>query len=91
MGSPAIPERYADRATLSREEAALTLGKSLDFVDALISDGNLKTVKLRTSILVIAYDLWRLLGLVKEDAGLRMIGEPDSLLDRLERRIAGRG
>ena len=84
MASPAIPQRYVDRATLTPGEVGAMLGKSRDFVDRLIDAGDLRAVKIRGSVLVIAYDLWRMLGFVSEHADFLNELDSDSLLDRLE-------
>ena len=83
MSSPAIPQPFAKRVTLSRREVAEMLGKSLEFVDSLVADGSLRTMKLRGAVLIIAWDLWRLLGIVSDDARLTISQETDSLLDRI--------
>lgn len=62
----AIPIVFARRVTLSRAECAETLGRSTEFVDRLIERGKLRTVREGRAVLVIAADLWAMLGLAPE-------------------------
>jgi excisionase family DNA binding protein len=48
---------------LSRSEVAETLGRSTDFVDALIDDGTLRAKRVRKTVFVIAADVWSMLGI----------------------------
>ncbi len=59
----AIPTQLAGRVALSRAEVAATLGRSEAFVDDLIADGTLRAKRVRRTVLVIANDVWVMLGL----------------------------
>ena len=59
---PGIPVHLVGRVALSRAEVAATLGRSTDFVDALIDDGTLRAKRVRKTVFVIAADVWSMLG-----------------------------
>ena len=59
----AIPPQLAGRVALSRAEVATTLGCSEAFVGDLIADGTLRAKRVRRKVLVIANDVWKMLGL----------------------------
>ncbi len=59
----AIPPHLVGRVALSRAEVATTLGHSEAFVDDLIADGTLGAKRVRRTVLVIANDVWKMLGL----------------------------
>lgn len=65
MSAPAtgIPTAFARRVTLSRAEVAETLGCSRAFVDSLISEGRLRSKRVRRTVFVVAQDVWALVGL----------------------------
>ena len=64
----AIPICFARRVTLSRAEVAETLGCSQDFVDSLIADGTLRSHKARSTVFVVAHDVWVLVGVTSDQA-----------------------
>ena len=61
--TPEVPVAFARRVALSRSEVAALLGRSERFVDSLVSDGTLRSKRVRRTVFIIAADLWRLLGL----------------------------
>ncbi len=63
QGHSEVPPSYLHRVTLTRTEVARMLGCSVDFVDELIADGSLRASKVRRQVLVIASDVWGLIGL----------------------------
>jgi len=62
-----IPAHLVRRVALSRAEVAETLGRSTDFVDALIGDGTLRAERVRKTVFVIAADVWSMLGIESID------------------------
>ncbi len=68
MTATMIPAALAHRATLSRAEVAETLGRSTDFVDALIVDGTLKATRVHQTVFVIAASVWSMLGIGGSEA-----------------------
>ena len=78
----AIPPGLAGRVALSRAEVAETLGRSTDFIDALISDGTLRAKRVRKTVFVIAADVWSMLG-IESIADEPMSDEAELLLRRI--------
>jgi len=62
-----IPAHLVRRVALSRIEVAETLGRSTDFVDALIDDGTLRAKRVHKTVFVIAADVWSMLGIESID------------------------
>ncbi len=60
--TPEVPVDLACRVALSRSEVAALLGRSERFVDSLISDGTLRSKRVRRTVFILANDVWRLLG-----------------------------
>ena len=83
MHQTRVPAKYRDRVALSRGEVAATLGKSEDFVDALVTDGLLHSVKLRGSVFIVAHSLWLLLEVEESNTEPYVSAKVDSLLTRL--------
>lgn len=80
--TPEIPAVLARRVALSRSEVAETLGRSTDFVDSLISDGTLRTKRVRKTVFVIAADVWSMLG-IGSVAYEPLSAEAESILRRI--------
>ena len=57
-----IPAAFANRLTLKRGEVAKLLGCSERFVDRLIEDGTLRSKRVRTTVFIVAADVWGLFG-----------------------------
>lgn len=64
--TPEIPTEFAHRTTLRRGEVAGTSGLSEKTVDERIADGTLRATRVGRTVLVIASDVWRMLGLCGE-------------------------
>lgn len=75
-----IPPAFARRVSLSRTEAAETLGCSAAFLDKLIGDGQIRCRRAGSRVFVVAADVWAFMGIGTSPAGSM---RARSLLERL--------